>query len=874
MATNFHTDPPVWADEYIWTQAEDYANRYADLARPPRLSPVISPGIQLAWNGLSVEERWLMLANMQAARLTEGAQFGQGGLGAVVVPIGEAVFNMLGTGSLSGAQANGALNSMLGGIGGSIKGGTELLGGITTTVNQAIQQTAQVASATHTQFMASATTSIADVLKRVSGAVDDTYSSVKGSATDAIEAVANTTDSLARSISAAVERALSSAVSTISKTVDSITTKIGSALGSAVDSLTSSISSVIDSVRGIVSKVGDTLVSVVSTIQDTVKGAVDAVSQTAKAIVNQVSAYIGDAIDGVKAVYEATVKSVTDTAESVVAGANKIYAGISSGIDGAITALTDAASGAITSVSKALDSLQGAVQTGIAGLADVGKSTWQFIHEDIDSWVGDKIASGVNSLLAGVNQLMQDIVTNVLRSFGVPDGQASKIGATFAKAFALNPVFGAIAALVVPIYIAMQVVSVPGQMVAQRLGQDMALDYPIALETSSDLQEMLRQGVTTVEHSLETLRKSGFSADAAQRVIDIRRRIPEIGIIQTWYLREFISADQATSLLSKLGFAAEDVHSLLQMSFFIPPVQDLITMAVREVFSPAIAEQFGQFQDFPPEFAALAKQQGVSEEWAKNYWAAHWSLPSLSMGYEMLHRRVIDKEELNVLLRAQDVMPYWRDKLVEISYNPLTRVDVRRMHKLGVLTDDEVYNSYLDNGYSPTNAARLRDFTILANKPTKTAVPADLTKLSGDMVIRLYSEGTIPRIAAADLLHKLGVGELAAQVYLEHADLVVHLAERKANTELVLEQAKAGILTYDQAQDRFAHLGLTSTETIKALTQLNKIRATQTQLPSRADLDKFIKNDLLTDAEYLATMQLNGYSLGWATKYLTLAKGA
>lgn len=874
MTTNFHADPPVWADQYIWEQAELFANRYADLARPPKLDPVISPGIQAAWNGLSVEERWQMLANMQAARLTPGDQYGSGGLGGLVVPIGEAIFGLLGSGSLSGAQANNALGSMLGGIGGPIKDGGAVLGNVNGTINDILKNIERTATTTHTTFMDSAGTSIRDVLKQVGVAVDDTYSSVKGATADAIQAVTNTTDQLARSISAAVERALSSAVSTIGKTVDSITTKIGSALGSAVDSLTSSIGMVIESVRGVVNSIGDTLSNVVDTIKDTVAGAVKAVSDTATSVVDAVSSYIGDAVDGVKAVYNAAVETITSTAHAVADGAQAIYSSVSDSVGRAIDTLSDTAHGAISAVGSALESLQGAIGTLVPALGDLAKDTWKLIHDDLETWAEEKVTSMVTWLLDGVHNLMQDIVSKVLRSFGVPPNQADKLGATFANAFALSPVFGTLAAIVVPVYIAMQAVAVPGQMIAQRLGQDMALDYPIALETSSELQEMLRQGLIGSEEASTTLRKAGFSPEAAERIKEVRRRIPEVGIIQTWYLREFITEDQARALLAKLGFTAEDVQSLLSMSFFIPPVQDLITMAVREVFSPDIAEQFGQFQDFPADFARLAKQQGVSEEWAKNYWAAHWGLPSLSMGYEMLHRRVISADELNVLLRAQDVMPYWRDKLVQISYNPLTRVDVRRMHKLGVLSDDEVYNAYLDLGYDATNAKRLRDFTILSNKPTKNVVPADLTKLSSNMVLQLYGEGTIGRIVAHDLLSKLGVGDLAAEVYLQHEDLQRDLAERKANTDLVLEQAKVGILSYDDAHDKLAHLGLTSTEMIKALTALDKARAAQTQLPSRADLDKFSKAGLVTDAEYLATMQLNGYSEFWSQKYLSLLKGA
>ena len=150
-------------------------------------------------------------------------------------------------------------------------------------------------------------------------------------------------------------------------------------------------------------------------------------------------------------------------------------------------------------------------------------------------------------------------------------------------------------------------------------------------------------------------------------------------------------------------------------------------MAVREVFNPVIVEKFGQDEDFPEQFAEYAAQQGISRFWAEKYWEAHWVLPSVQMGYEMLHRRVIDMETLKQLLAAQDIMPGWRDALIDISYKPYTRVDIRRMHDVGVLNDDEVYESYLDLGYSPDKAKNMTEFTIRLNDPD----PDDIDSLEG-----------------------------------------------------------------------------------------------------------------------------------------------
>jgi len=173
-------------------------------------------------------------------------------------------------------------------------------------------------------------------------------------------------------------------------------------------------------------------------------------------------------------------------------------------------------------------------------------------------------------------------------------------------------------------------------------------------------------------------------------------------------------------------------------------------MAVKEAFSPDIAERFGQYEDFPPEFESWAAKKGLTAEWSKRYWAAHWSLPSAQQGFEMLHRGVIDKTDLNRLLRALDVMPFWRDKLTQIAFNPLTRVDVRRMYREGVLNEEQVYEAYLDHGYSELNAEKMTEFTVKQNISSQA-------KFSSTDVLKAYTNRMIDRGEASGLLLDLGI---------------------------------------------------------------------------------------------------------------------
>ena len=314
--------------------------------------------------------------------------------------------------------------------------------------------------------------------------------------------------------------------------------------------------------------------------------------------------------------------------------------------------------------------------------------------------------------------------------------------------------------------------------------------------------------------------------------------------------------------LRKIGIHPDYFSLYKELAYQIPPVADIITMAVREAFSPTIAARFGQYEDFPPDFAKYAAMKGLDEEWAKRYWAAHWSLPSPQQGFQMLHRGVIDNAELNMLMRAQDIMPFWRDKLMRIAYRPLTRVDVRRMYREGVLDEGEVFASYLDQGYDEKNAERMADFTV---KQTLSS----LSKFTSSDIIKAFANRMISAGDAKSLLRTIGVRA-------EDANYIISTAEYKRKWAFTDQQIK-GIrnlykkkqLDENTARSRLAGLNLPSDQ-IEVLMQqwYYDIKAEPVATWTTAQTLGFLKKGLVTRKRAKRELYLNGYDDEHVAVYL------
>ena len=279
------------------------------------------------------------------------------------------------------------------------------------------------------------------------------------------------------------------------------------------------------------------------------------------------------------------------------------------------------------------------------------------------------------------------------------------------------------------------------------------------------------------ERIIEDISIADINPDYAQNYLDAILTKPASQDIISYELRRDPSLSNLSSELRRIGIH-ETYHPLYkELAYQIPPVADIITMAVREAFTPDIAARFGQYEDFPAEFEEWAGKKGLAPEWAKRYWAAHWSLPSPLQGFEMLHRGLIDRNELNMLLRALDIMPFWRDKLTGIAYRRLSRVDIRRMYRVGVMTEQEVYDAYLELGYNDRDSKRMTDFTI-------KQVLATQSKFSARDIISAYSKYMINRSEAGSLLREVGVKD-------ENIAYIISTADYKREWEFTENQISA-----------------------------------------------------------------------------------
>lgn len=324
-----------------------------------------------------------------------------------------------------------------------------------------------------------------------------------------------------------------------------------------------------------------------------------------------------------------------------------------------------------------------------------------------------------------------------------------------------------------------------------------------------------------------------------------------------------ISENDLRLYLLRHGFKEEEIDTVKGATEYFPGAPDIVRFAVREVYTPAVIEKFRTMEDLPPRYLEEAAKAGLSKEQATNFWASHWDLPSASMGYSMYQRGIISYEELVLLLKTLDVMPYWRDKLIQLAYNPLTRVDVRRMYGEGVLSPDQLPKAYQAQGYSPENANALAEFTVrYENRETKGLTRAQ--------VVKSYKQDLITEEELKAYLTSFGYTAEVVDFWVQQANYEKAEEEIALYSEDLTNQYLAGGRDLASIKLEMDTLGVPSSYVQGILRKIVAQKAKKLKVPAKEDLDTWITQGYIDETQWTTQMRLLGYE-DWAIeKYLSV----
>jgi len=310
------------------------------------------------------------------------------------------------------------------------------------------------------------------------------------------------------------------------------------------------------------------------------------------------------------------------------------------------------------------------------------------------------------------------------------------------------------------------------------------------------------------------------------------------------------------------GFNDKEISVLRELSYAYPSPTDFIRFAVRDVFTKDKETQEALSAEFPEDIVPYAEKAGMRKEVLMWYWMSHWDLPSPTQVYEMLHRlnpKVLevrgeayksmdldveklktDLETVKFYLKQADYDKRWRERLVAISYSPLTRVDLRRIYALGLIDDKELKARIMELGYTEKDAELIMEFY-------KTYRQEEAREWTKTEIKYLLYYGLVNDTEARVLLEKLGYSEEDAKMLIDLWKAKIAEKDMRETQQFIRDAYALGEITREQAEAELRACGL-SEEVIRViLDKEDKRRLSSQKLPSASTVVKWLKNGIITE---------------------------
>jgi len=378
------------------------------------------------------------------------------------------------------------------------------------------------------------------------------------------------------------------------------------------------------------------------------------------------------------------------------------------------------------------------------------------------------------------------------------------------------------------------------------------------------------RGILDVEGVTQVLTAKGWREDDIARLITAHKRLPDIAQAISWYHRGGLGISELYDVLRAFDLREADIARTEEASWLLPGAADVFTYIDRK--AAIVGNDAPISLNTEPEDAVIEalKQIGIPRRTADMLWVNHFQLLPPALAVIAWFRRYINLNQLEGFLGAAGIAKEQWQNFIDLQRPLLPARSIPAYIAAGVVTEGEGMDMIRAQGYDEVTAKRIIDFALHKAHATTAKVAGELHGLTVSTVTDLYKAGSLPAAQALSMLIELGHSTEAAHLELQLIDIRQLHAERQGEAALIVAQALAGSLSFEQAQAELSTLGLSATELAKYTTQIHKLLQARTKLPSEAQVLGMYKHLIIERTDAAATLHLMGYSDVWTERLIKL----
>lgn len=366
----------------------------------------------------------------------------------------------------------------------------------------------------------------------------------------------------------------------------------------------------------------------------------------------------------------------------------------------------------------------------------------------------------------------------------------------------------------------------------------------------------------SAEETFCWLRGHGLSTPQMIPVVNAQRQKPTLGELITMLRRGIIDRNGFERQAREAGWLnLQDISREFAISELIPGPSDVIRMMVRDAADPNIdwTQSDATFtQKYRGQLKQWGEWQGIPEEAMKFNWRSHWEIPPSGQLFTMMHRLGRDadgtinpafRDRVKRALEQNDLMPDWVDETLAINFRLPRRADLRRVFRVGIFSEQELFTEFVKQGLETQTARGLVEFEVREKKRA----------FANNPLVAKFSRGSINAVELRFELLELGADVDAQDAAIKRGKLLMKMRRRDRCLEAIRHRVLIGEIDRNEAEV----LAQVQTQDADQAAELADMwqceRDAKSKTTTAAELCKWFKDSVIDAAQFMRQLRAIGF---------------
>ena len=353
-------------------------------------------------------------------------------------------------------------------------------------------------------------------------------------------------------------------------------------------------------------------------------------------------------------------------------------------------------------------------------------------------------------------------------------------------------------------------------------------------------------------------------------LISAAYRVFDPSLAAQGFLRNILTRDQLEGILKVNRFT--DTEASLYIDTLIRT--EALNVALSNIRSEnAISSGFISdplYANVPTDFIQRAQALGESADSATSVWRDSFQTPPLDTVLSLVFRGVRTERDWQSACDYYRVPQGWRDDLKRANQALIPFRTIPSMLASGIIDEPYARSVLQAHGFSLPDVEALLKYAQIGKASKKAVTAVTLQTLSIATAKLFWIDGAISDQQYEDVLKEHGYDDQTAALTVKVESLAEHAKERKALGQQIVDEALAGVISTDQAQQQLTQNGFTLPEIAKYLKQLRALQNKSAKTPAEGELHAMFAKNVITAADYKSGLQQLGYSVFWQNAFAQL----